>query len=105
MALMLAAGISACSPLLHDDPTNTPPTLTKVETADPMDVAQPWSPASAGTRSVTAAGFERNYIMSLPPGAHERSRLPVIFVFHGYKESAETCLLYTSDAADDCCRV
>ncbi|WP_277100371.1 alpha/beta hydrolase family esterase [Corynebacterium riegelii] len=101
MALMLAAGISACSPLLHDDPTNTPPTLTKVETADPMDVAQPWSPASAGTRSVTAAGFERNYIMSLPPGAHERSRLPVIFVFHGYKESAETIREYSGlDSAD-----
>lgn len=101
MLTLLAVATSACSPSLIDAPANTPPTPTEASTALPTSAALSWSPASAGTRTIEAGGMERTYIISLPPGARERARLPLIFVFHGYQETAESIREYSGlDSAD-----
>lgn len=58
----------------------------------PQDVVrevEPWSDPAIERRQVTSAGLKRDYILSVPRGAKQRDRLPLILVFHGYKEDAE----------------
>lgn len=59
------------------------------------------SPASVEQRSINVGGVRRDYILSLPPGAHQRERLPLILAFHGYRENAESMHKYSAlDGAD-----
>ncbi|WJY97530.1 alpha/beta hydrolase family esterase [Corynebacterium fournieri] len=58
----------------------------------PEDVVrevEPWSDPARESRQVTSAGLKRSYIVSVPKGAKQRERLPLILAFHGYREDAE----------------
>ena len=58
----------------------------------PQDVVrevEPWSDPAIDRRQMTSAGLKRDYILSVPRGAKQRDRLPLILVFHGYMEDAE----------------
>lgn len=41
-------------------------------------------------RTIQAGGLTRSYIVTTPPGIHERQNIPLIFAFHGYRSNAET---------------
>lgn len=64
--------------------------MSTVAQADVVEEVTPWSAPTSERRTIQAAGMKRNYLVSLPAGATERERLPVIFVFHGYREDIET---------------
>ena len=64
-------------------------TTKALPAADDVREVEPWGPPGSDHRSLTAGGLKRDYIGSTPAGARQRDRLPVIFVFHGYKEDAE----------------
>lgn len=52
-------------------------------------------------RTITAGGLQRSYLLTVPPGASGARRLPLIFVFHGYNEDAESIHRYSHlDRAD-----
>jgi len=42
------------------------------------------------TRTITAGGLERSYIVYLPPDADPDAPLPLVFIHHGYTMSAES---------------
>lgn len=48
-----------------------------------------WAPHSVESRTIQAAGKERHFLLSLPAGARQRDKLPVVFAFHGYRENPE----------------
>lgn len=71
------------------------------EPVAPGEHAEPLSPPAVERRTITAAGLQREFILSLPAGARQRARLPLIMVFHGYRENAETIHRYSElDKAD-----
>lgn len=70
-------------------------TAATVPADDNVVEVEPWSEAAVETRTVQAAGIERRYLLSLPEGARERARLPLILVFHGYREDAESIQRYS----------
>lgn len=106
VALLLAAPLAACSQpsgsAKLSAPSPTAPTATS-EAASPTAPAraglaaadatpatsEPPSQPSVERRKVAAGGMEREFILSLPQGAHQRKRLPLILVFHGYLEDPE----------------
>lgn len=57
---------------------------------DQVREVEPWAEPEVERRRIKAAGLDRNYVLSLPAGARQRDRLPVIFAFHGYREDPET---------------
>lgn len=96
--VMLA--LTGCS---HGDTELTEPGVTTraLPAVDDVREVEPWGPAGIDHRSITAGGLKRDYIVSMPAGARQRDRLPVIFVFHGYKEDAEKIRKNSGlDAAD-----
>lgn len=70
----------------------------------PEDVVrevEPWSDPSVERRQITSAGLKRDYVLSVPKGARQRERLPLILVFHGYREDAQRMREHTQlDKAD-----
>lgn len=56
---------------------------------DVVEEVAPWEPAALEQRKVTAGGLKREYVLSLPHGARQRDKLPLIFVFHGFTEDIE----------------
>lgn len=80
----MAAGCSAESAGLRTAITTLP--------APPEDIVrevEPWSEPATEHRKVMSAGLQRDYVVSIPKGAKQRERLPLILAFHGYKEDAE----------------
>ncbi len=68
---------------------------------DAVTEVVPLSPAAVEKRSIDAAGLRRDYILSLPEGARQRQKLPLILVFHGFSEDAATIQRYSElDKAD-----
>lgn len=57
---------------------------------DEVREVEPWAKPGIERRTIKAAGLDRKYVLSLPAGARQRDRLPVIFAFHGYREDPET---------------
>lgn len=50
---------------------------------------------------VEAGGLKRDFILHVPAGAKQRAKLPLILVFHGYGEEAESIRAHSGlDAAD-----
>lgn len=85
-----------------DGSVKEPGVTTKaLPAADDVREVEPWGPPGSEHRNITAGGMKRDYIVSTPAGARQRDRLPVIFVFHGYKEDAERIRKNSGlDAAD-----
>jgi polyhydroxybutyrate depolymerase len=54
-------------------------------------------------RSLTVGGLTRSYLLHMPPGLGEGGAPSVVFVFHGFAESAEAARRYTGfdDIADE----
>lgn len=50
---------------------------------------EPWSDPVVERRHITSAGMKRDYLLSVPKGAKQRQRLPLILAFHGYREDAQ----------------
>ena len=46
-------------------------------------------------QKITSAGTERSYLLHIPPGYDGSTRLPVIFLFHGVGDHAESLLRAT----------
>lgn len=83
----------ALKELRPEEPAPTPPPV-------PSPAPQ-WSEPKVEKRTIQAGGLTRSYIVSFPPGAPERQRLPLIFVFHGFEEDAQTIHEYSGmDQAD-----
>ena len=62
---------------------------------------EPWTDPAIERRQTTSAGLKRDYILSVPRGAKQRERLPLILVFHGYKEDADRIMQHSQlDKAD-----
>jgi polyhydroxybutyrate depolymerase len=58
-------------------------------------------PAST-TRSLTVDGLERSYVLHIPAGLESGSPVPLVFVFHGFQESANSIRLQSGmDQAAD----
>lgn len=82
---LLAAGCTVVGELPE------PAISTVAEPArDQVREVEPWAEPEVERRRIKAAGLDRNYLLSLPAGARQRDRLPVIFAFHGYREDPET---------------
>jgi polyhydroxybutyrate depolymerase len=77
LVLLLAA---ACSPA-----TSVPPTSTPAPTLQPQDAQ----------RELTVDGLERQYLLHLPPGITAQQPVPLVFVFHGFQESASYARTYS----------
>lgn len=115
LASLLTFSMGACDgPSPKSSPMTTLPMETQVaeqphlpeppaEPAAPIEptMLAPWAPAAVENRTVMVEGVERHYILSLPPGARQREKLPIIFAFHGKGEEAATMQRHTNlDAAD-----
>lgn len=92
---LAAAGVCAlllggCSSLADSDLNEPLVTTRALPAIDDIREVDPWSEPSSETRHINAGGLKRDYILSLPAGADQRDRLPVILVFHGYGEDAES---------------
>ena len=55
---------------------------------DSVREVEPWADPVVEQRQITSAGMKREFLLSVPKGAHQRERLPLILAFHGYKEDA-----------------
>lgn len=64
--------------------TSSAPTLE-----DSVRELEPWDAASSEHRTIVSAGMKRDFVLSLPQGAKQRERLPLILAFHGYREDAD----------------
>lgn len=82
-------------------PAATSSTPEETTTATTTTSPEPLSPASVERRKTTVEGVDREFVLSLPQGARQRERLPLILVFHGYREDADTIRGYSEmDKAD-----
>jgi polyhydroxybutyrate depolymerase len=68
----------------------------------PAPVRTPSIEPGDSKRSVTIDGLTRSYLLHVPPGFGNDGALPVVFVFHGFAQSAEAARRYTGldDIAD-----
>lgn len=92
-------GVAGCA----GDPSRLR-TAISTRPAAPEDVVrevEPWSDPFVEQRQITSAGLKRDYVLSVPKGAKQRDRLPLILVFHGYREDAQKMREHTQlDKAD-----
>lgn len=58
--------------------------------SDSVREIEPLADDRVEERTVTVGQARREYRVSLPPAAEQRARLPLIFVFHGYGQHAES---------------
>ena len=56
---------------------------------DSVREVEPWADPVVEQRQITSAGMKRDFLVSVPKGARQRERLPLILAFHGYKEDAQ----------------
>lgn len=101
-AVAVVSGLlSACSPegqRTASLPTPPPPVQASAA-AQPRALEQ--GEPTTQRRRLNVGGVERSFLLTVPPGADRAVKLPVIFVFHGYGEDAESIRGYTHfDRAD-----
>ena len=104
VALLVAAGLALSSAgcgggeqLDAVDADLIAPSTPRDEVAE----VQPWSKPETQRRTIKVGQRDRSFLLSLPAGARERSRLPLIFAFHGYREDAASMRKYSQlDGAD-----
>lgn len=95
--LSLAAGtLSACG---DEDNLEVQDIAEEVTESITEELAEP-EPDYAGdaetsNRTIEAAGKKREFIETVPPGIEEREGVPLIFVFHGYKNNANQLRKFT----------
>ena len=86
---LAATCFSAAGCAGHSAPLRTAITTLPEAPEDIVREVEPWSDPAVERRQTTSAGLTRDYILSVPRGAKQRDRLPLILVFHGYREDAE----------------
>lgn len=79
-AILVLTSAAPCSPA-----TPAAPTAVPAPTVEPGD----------SQRTLTVNGLERTYLLHLPPGLTREQRVPLVFVFHGFQESASYARAYT----------
>ncbi|UIZ93112.1 prolyl oligopeptidase family serine peptidase [Corynebacterium sp. CNCTC7651] len=84
--LLLTLPLTSCADV--SEPVVPSPTTVVVEDGEDQVSVDKLSPATVEERTLDVGGVRRGYILSLPEGAHQRQRLPLIMVFHGYNEDA-----------------
>lgn len=86
----LTLALTACTQTPSEPAAQPEPleTTTVTMTVEPEASPEKLSPATVEERTLDVDGTQRGYILSLPEGAHQRHKLPLIMVFHGYKEDA-----------------
>lgn len=71
------------------EPAPQPPADPGIAAAPtPQQLAAP-QPHRLERRTIGAGGMERSYVLSVPAGVERTTRMPLIYVFHGYKGDAE----------------
>jgi polyhydroxybutyrate depolymerase len=85
--LVAAAGCWDASSLVTADAAVADPDARSI--VDGGSCGQRTNQRGKTTRSVTAGGIERTYIVYLPPDADPTTPLPLVFVHHGYTMSAQ----------------
>lgn len=90
-----AASESAPATDAQDTDAKAPPNQDTVREIEPIvgDGVQ--------ERTIRAGGLTRTYVVSLPPFVEHRERLPLVLVFHGYGQQAESLRQHSGmDRAD-----
>jgi polyhydroxybutyrate depolymerase len=91
LTTLLLAGLTVCNPAPVISPTITPlPTIASTltppsPTAIPLDIQ----------RMVTVNEKVRTYTLHLPKNISHQQLMPLVFVFHGYKEDGMLARFYT----------
>lgn len=80
---LIAGGCAEGGSALRPSTTTMPQ-----QPVDSVREVEPWADPGVEQRQITSAGMKREFLLSVPKGAHQRERLPLILAFHGYKEGA-----------------
>ena len=98
--LLVAASVALSSTSCSQHPEQVAQSVVS-SVSDRAAEVEPWSGPETQNRTIQVGQRERSYLLSVPSGAEQRSRLPMIFVFHGYGENAASIREYSRlDSAD-----
>lgn len=84
MMLLSACLLAACTTTAPATPTATKVPATVTPTPAPVAIA-----AQDVQRKVKAGDMERTYSLHIPAGLNNQELVPLVFIFHGYRETSD----------------